>query len=188
MPKKEDWNVEDAEDLGTGQPAANVPAPGVRAKSIYRDTTTPTPESTHGGIEDAGGAKSDAAPEPDFGRDFPSRFDEKFSDALQQSYTILRAVRALPERTRKQATEKARRAGLISAHIRKISNASPVIQFQADEQAVAQKNHGAILERQRLEHLAVHDPLVKKFLTNYDRQAGRIVELLDENAALKNQK
>jgi hypothetical protein len=202
MPKKEDWNVEDEEDLGTGQPAVNAPlnapAPGGKVESPYRKTASPAPDATHAGIEDAGGVKSETIT-ADFGRDFPALFDEKFPDDLKKSYAILRAVRALPEYTRKQAKERARREGLISAHIRKISNASPVVEIQADEQAVAQKNHGAIMKRQRLVSMAQHDVHVRELLTDRDNLAdkvndlnGKLVEaqaqvisLQTENAALK---
>jgi hypothetical protein len=169
--RKPDWDVEAAEDLGTGQPAG-------AGKSPYRHTTTPQPASTHGGIADAGGVKAGAAPVEEFGADFPAAFDESFPAALGKCYNILRAVRALPERNRKQANEKARRGGLISAHIRKISNPPAAIHISADEAAKVKIAH-----HQRPQWMAARlDELVKYLASPPTAElASNPASLLEDN-------
>jgi hypothetical protein len=122
-------------DLGTGETEGQPQPAPVPGSSVWRHTASPTPEGTHAGIVDAGGAKDGAAPTEDFGANFPATFDETFPDVIWKCFSILRAVRALPEYTRKQIKEKRRREGLISVHIRKISNPPPPIHIDADDAA-----------------------------------------------------
>jgi hypothetical protein len=170
--KAADWDMGTGEHEGQPQPA---PVPGA---SPWRRTTTPTPASTHGGIADAGGAKAGTTPTEDFGADFPATFDEAFPDALGKCYNILRAVRALPERNRKQANEKARRGGLISAHIRKISNPPAAIHISADEAAQVKIAH-----EQRPQWMAARlDELVKYLASPLTAElAADPVTLLDND-------
>lgn len=207
MPKEE-WDVEGDDELAANTPPPAVTAalakagdgqPAKPAASVFRNTSTPTPAETH--------AENQLPPvvsqeKPvDFGKNFPAEFDENFPSELKdlpKCYEILRQVRALPETSRnghsdaRKVKEKRRREALISAHISKLSNPSSIIHIEANGQAEAQKNHAALIKRERMEAKAREDYLLKEFLNDFDKQAATIVaqakaltELQAANAALK---
>ncbi|MEI8289568.1 MAG: hypothetical protein WCH99_08835 [Verrucomicrobiota bacterium] len=196
----EEWDVEEGGEQKA--PAAQAKAgEGQTAKtaSHFRNTSTPQPGDTHttdNALSELPPVVTQPGKPVDFGKGFPAEFDENFPTDIKdlpKCYEILRQVRALPETAKngssdkRKVAEKRRREALISAHITKLSNPSAIVEIDADGQAKAQKNHAAIIKRERIESLARQDHLIAEFIKDFDKQAKTIVSQATKIAALESE-